>query len=536
VGYPLTLARRYMASKKRNMISLSTVLAVVGVTLGVAALAIVMSVTGGFQEQFREKVLGVNAHVLVLKYSIDFREYRDVMKRVEHVDGVVGVAPFVINPMMVTHGDRTATGVLLKGVDPDLMPKVLDLPKHIIEGSLVGLRKPGAKPPERTFGDSYRDRDYGQGDTHDDRRRDRDLAEGDADAGSLFDEMRRAIDRDLGAEDAGARAAEPSKEHDAPAAAASTAPPSRGGRRLVGAVTPDGGYASSFSDEDDDFVPESIVPDPCKSPEQVAKLPGVVVGKTLAKQLGVDLGDCVQITSPTIGISFGAGARPPIAKQFRLIAVFEAGFDQYDSKLVYTDLYEAQAFYEYGDSVTGVEMKVSDITKAEKIAREIDGILQNGVYHTMDWRELNHGLFTALLIQQIIMSVVLAIITGVASFTVIATLVMIVLEKKKEIALIKALGATSTAVLRIFFYQGAIIGTVGTTLGLVIGYVCCKFLLAYGFPLDPKVYFISKLPVSMEPVQFVITGVYAMVTCLTATLFPALYAARLRPADGLRAE
>src|SRR5678815_5600905 len=110
-----------------------------------------MSVTGGFQEQFRQKVLGVNAHVLVLKYSIDFREYRDVMKKVENVKGVIGVAPFIINPMMVTKGDRTATGVLLKGVDPDLMPKVLDLPKHIVDGNMYGLRKPGAKPPERTY-------------------------------------------------------------------------------------------------------------------------------------------------------------------------------------------------------------------------------------------------------------------------------------------------------------------------------------------------------------------------------------------------
>src|ERR1700733_14704163 len=135
MGYPVTVALRYLASKKRNMISISTALAIGGVTLGVAALAIVMSVTGGFQEQFREKVLGVNAHVLVLKYSIDFREYREVMKKVEHVKGVIGTAPFVINPMMVTPGDRTATGVLLKGVDPDLMPKVLDLPKHMVEGA-----------------------------------------------------------------------------------------------------------------------------------------------------------------------------------------------------------------------------------------------------------------------------------------------------------------------------------------------------------------------------------------------------------------
>ena len=98
-------------------------------------------------------------------------------------------------------------------------------------------------------------------------------------------------------------------------------------------------------------------------------MPGIVVGRTLAKQLDVGLGDCVQVTSPQIGLSFGAGARSPIAKQFRVIAVFEAGFDQYDSKLVYTDLYEAQAFYEYGDSVTGVEMKVDDIDRAHAIAQ-----------------------------------------------------------------------------------------------------------------------------------------------------------------------
>src|SRR6476620_6532476 len=116
MGYPLQLAFRYLGSKKRAaFISVGTAFAMLGVTLGVAALAIVMSVTGGFQEQFREKVLGVNGYVLVLKYSIDLREYREVMKKVEHVKGVIGVAPFVINPMMVTHGDRTATGVLLKG-------------------------------------------------------------------------------------------------------------------------------------------------------------------------------------------------------------------------------------------------------------------------------------------------------------------------------------------------------------------------------------------------------------------------------------
>jgi lipoprotein-releasing system permease protein len=149
MGYPFTIALRYMGSKKRNIISISTALAIGGVTLGVAALTIVLSVTGGFLDQFREKILGVNAHVLVLKYSIDFREYREVMKKLEGIPGIAAAEPFVINPMMVTHGERTATGVLLKGVDPEGMSKVLDLPKHVVEGSLDGLRRPGAKPPVR---------------------------------------------------------------------------------------------------------------------------------------------------------------------------------------------------------------------------------------------------------------------------------------------------------------------------------------------------------------------------------------------------
>ena len=160
MGYPFDLALRYLASKKSQaFVSVGTAFAMLGVTLGVAALATVMSVTGGFQQQFREKVLGVNAHVLVLKYINDFHEYRDVMKKVATVPHVIGVAPFVINPMMVTHGTRTATGVLLKGIDPDLMPSVLDLPKNIHGGTLDGLRRPGTKPPAPTGLDDLGDPD-----------------------------------------------------------------------------------------------------------------------------------------------------------------------------------------------------------------------------------------------------------------------------------------------------------------------------------------------------------------------------------------
>jgi lipoprotein-releasing system permease protein len=545
MGYPVQIAVRYLGSKKRAFVSVGTAFAMLGVALGVAALAIVMSVTGGFQEQFREKVLGVNAHVIVLKYATHFRDYRDVMKKVAEVPGVSAVAPFVINPMMVTHGDRTATGVLLKGVDPELMPKVLDLPKHITHGSLEGMRKAGAKPPEpppSNFGSkagALEPVDAGaplglldaiEKQIAEDRAKETFVDAGTPDLATLI-ATGAASEIKAGKPKQGTVAADPLDKILEPAAKdeppVSLHPP--------GDVTPKGGYASKLPE--DDVLPEAIDPDPCRNGDQVKMLPGVIIGKSLSRRLDVWLGDCLQITSPQIGMSYGAsGARPPIAKQFRVIAIFEAGFDQYDSKLVYTDLYEAQAFYEQGDSVTGVEAKVDDIEKAADIAKLVDKLLSNGVYHTMDWRELNHGLFTALLIQQIAMSVVLTLIIVVAAFTVIATLIMVVLDKKKEIALLKAIGASDDAILRVFLYQGGIIGLVGTALGLVLGWVSCKLLLAYGFPLDPKVYFISKLPVNVRPTEFIITGIVAILICLVATIFPALYAARLRPSDGLRAE
>ena len=134
------------------------------------------------------------------------------------------------------------------------------------------------------------------------------------------------------------------------------------------------------------------------------------------------------------------------------------------------------------------------------------------------------------------MIIVLGLIILVAACTVIATLIMVVLEKKKEIALLKAIGAKDNAILRIFLYQGGMIGLAGTVLGIVVGWATCRFLLAYGFPLDPKVYFISRLPVSMRPIEFIVPAVVALLICLVATILPAFYAAKLGPADGLRAE
>jgi len=300
-----------------------------------------------------------------------------------------------------------------------------------------------------------------------------------------------------------------------------------------GSSQPLGGFSSKLPE--DDVLPPDLDTDPCRSPETRAKLPGIVIGRTLAENLEAPIGGCLQVTSPTIGYSYSGGQMSaPVAKQFRVIAIFDAGFDQYDSKLVYTDLYEAQAFYDAGDTVTGIEMKVADIDRAREISRHLESRLSNGIYRTMDWEELNHGLFTALRIQQIMMSLVLALIIVVAAFTVVATLIMVVLEKKREIAVLKSMGATDTALLRAFVYQGGIVGILGTVLGLGIGIAVCKGLLVYGFPLDPKVYFISHLPVEVRPEQFGMVGLFAVLVCLIACVWPAMYAAKLRPADAFR--
>ena len=146
MDYAAIVAWRYLRAKRRASVSVIGTIAVVGITLGVGVLCAVLAVTSGFQTAFREKVLGVNAHLLVLKYGWDFTEYREVISRVSSMPGVVGAAPFLINPMMITRGERIA-GVLVKGVDPDRLGQVLDLPTYLTQGSIRGLRRPGAQPP-----------------------------------------------------------------------------------------------------------------------------------------------------------------------------------------------------------------------------------------------------------------------------------------------------------------------------------------------------------------------------------------------------
>jgi lipoprotein-releasing system permease protein len=514
MDYALDIGLRYLRSKKKKTVSVITFIAVAGVALGVAALLVVMAITSGFQVEFRDKVLGVNAHVLVMKYGLDFEEYEDVMARALEMPEVAGAAPFVINEMMLANGDRIG-GVLVKGVDPVAMPTVLDLPEQIVEGSLEGMRRPGARPPARPEEEDGARREGLDLDAF--LRRLADGAEP-AEAARATEEESR-----LPPEEPGGDAA----PHVLPEVHVPT--PEEAERLLAGDPIDEG-----EGEVEDDLFGESSTP-----VVPTSELPGIVVGATLAQTLDIEIGDRVQVISPLSGLDtsmFDAEARTPRARELRVIGVFQAGFQEYDTRLVYMDLYEAQAFFDHGDSVNGVELRLHDIDDAPMIARRLERVLGGGPYHTMDWQELNHNLFTALQIQKVMLSLVIATIIFVAAFNVIATLIMIVLEKKREIAILKAMGAHDGHVLVVFLVQGLLIGIVGTALGLAIGGAVCWALDASAFQLDPHVYLIDHVPVRIGPLEFLWTTLIAVAICIVATLVPSWWAARLLPADGVRYE
>ena len=263
-------------------------------------------------------------------------------------------------------------------------------------------------------------------------------------------------------------------------------------------------------------------------------LPGVVVGRELARQLRVFVGDQVNVVSP-FGDLGPAGPQPK-SRPFRVAAIFFSGMFEYDSKFAYLSLAEAQRFFATGDTVTGLELKVDDVDAARSVVGRVAFELGGWPFRGKDWGELNRSLFSALQMEKVVMAVILGFIVLVASFLILATLVMLVLEKTREIAVLKSMGAGVPSVMKVFVLEGLIIGAVGTAFGLILGLGSCVLVDKVGIPLDPEVYYISNLPVLIEPAQFALVALAAMVIAYVATIYPATKAARLRPVDGLRSE
>ncbi|TAL10781.1 MAG: FtsX-like permease family protein [Nitrospirae bacterium] len=261
-------------------------------------------------------------------------------------------------------------------------------------------------------------------------------------------------------------------------------------------------------------------------------LPGIIIGKELALRLGVFLGDRLNVVSPVGPIS--AMGMIPKVRGYRVAGVFEAGMFEYDSSLAYVSIKQAQEFFNMGDAVSGVEVKVADVFAADLTAKAIEGAI-GFPYWARDWMKLNKNLFSALKMEKFMMFVLLVLVVVVASFNIVSTLTMIVVEKHREIAILKAMGATGKAVMRIFMLNGLVIGVVGTAIGIPLGYAFCWAIQEF-YTLPGDVYYLSRIPVHIKTFDVVIVGLSAVLITFLATIHPCRQAARLDPAEALRYE
>jgi lipoprotein-releasing system permease protein len=260
--------------------------------------------------------------------------------------------------------------------------------------------------------------------------------------------------------------------------------------------------------------------------------PGIILGKELASRLGAFLGSSVTAISPTGTI--GPMGIVPKLKKFSVVGIFDSGMFEYDSSLAYIPLAEAQKLLDYGDAVNGIEVKVDDIFLSGQVARDITARL-DFPYGARDWKEMNKSLFSALQLEKIMMFIILVLIILVASFNIVSTLTMIVVEKGREIAILKAMGATPAKIMRIFMVEGLVIGLAGVALGIPLGYGA-SWLIQEFYTLPGDVYYISRIPVKLLWTDVASVSIAALAISLIATIYPSWRASKLEPVEALRYE
>lgn len=262
-------------------------------------------------------------------------------------------------------------------------------------------------------------------------------------------------------------------------------------------------------------------------------LPGIVIGRYLADGLRIDLDEKVVLISLS---GLRSMFQQPEVKQFIVTGFFETGMYEYDNTYVYIGIEPAQDLFNMEGRVSGIEIRLDDLYKADAVVEDINDVL-GFPYYPLTWYDLRSTLFSWMQIEKWAAFIVLCLIILVAAFNIISTLIMVVMEKTKEIGILKSMGGTSSSILRIFLYEGIVVGVFGTLFGFLIGFGLCWAQETYEFfSLPGDVYFITALPIHMKVLDFVFIGVAGILICLLAALYPAKKASDLVPVEAIRYE
>lgn len=263
--------------------------------------------------------------------------------------------------------------------------------------------------------------------------------------------------------------------------------------------------------------------------------PGIILGRELAKTLHVYVGDELTLVSP-LG-DLGPMGVLPRSRRFKVAAIFYSGMYEYDSSHVYMQIDAAQEFLDLKHHITAIEVKLDEAERVEAARPLIEQtIAGHEGLRVRDWKEMNKNLFSALKLEKIATFIILSIAIAVASFCIICTLLLMVTEKSKEIAILKAIGASDRSILRVFMTEGVIIGGIGTVFGVVTALIVMLMMTWFGVRLDPEVYYVDRLPINVDPVDYSLVAVAALAITTIATIYPAVAASRLRPVEGIRYE